>query len=217
MNAINTRTSVAELLRNPDTCLGHACEDARTGGLTAFLLLLSLAGSAAFGFAIGSFAGWGVAFLDAAKMAGIMLFSFALCYPTLYVFSALGGCKQSPKRLLSLGLVPMAVLGCLLAALSPIMWLFSVSTESVGFIMFFSCALAAVAVCFAQRPLLCAKERCLVISLVGMSVWFFVFIVVALQSVTLVRPMLSPLGAERTPQGKCFFLEHFKSALLEMR
>ena len=217
MNAINTRTSVAELLRNPDTCLGHACEDARTGGLTAFLLLLSLAGSAAFGFAIGSFAGWGVAFLDAAKMAGIMLFSFALCYPTLYVFSALGGCKQSPKRLLALGLVPMAVLGCLLAALSPIMWLFSVSTELVGFIMFFSCALAAVAVCFAQRPLLCAKERGLVISLVGMRVWFFVLIVVALQSVTLVRPMLSPLGAERTPQGKCFFLEHFKSALFEMR
>ena len=96
-------------------------------------------------------------------------------------------------------------------------WLFSVSTESVGFIVFFSCGLVAVAVYFAQRPLLCAKERGLVISLVGMRVWFFVLIVVALQSVTLVRPMLSPLGAERTPQGKCFFLEHFKSAILEMR
>ena len=217
MNASNTRTNVAELLRDPDACLGHACEEAGTGGLTAFLILLSLAGSAAFGFAIGSFAGWGVAFLDAAKMAGVMLFSFALCYPTLYVFSALGGCKLTPKRLLALGLVPMAVLGCLLAALSPIMWLFSVSTESVGFIVFFSCGLVAVAVYFAQRPLLCAKERGLVISLVGMRVWFFVLIVVALQSVTLVRPMLSPLGAERTPQGKCFFLEHFKSAILEMR
>ena len=107
MNASNTRVSMAELLRDPDACLGHACDDARTGGLTAFLLLLSLAGSAAFGFAIGSFADWGVAFLDAAKMAGIMLFSFALCYPTLYVFSVLGGCKLSPKRLLALGLVPI--------------------------------------------------------------------------------------------------------------
>ena len=97
MNASNTRTSVAELLRDPDACLGHACEEAGTGGLTAFLLLLSLAGSAAFGFAIGSFTGWGVAFLDAAKMAGVMLFSFALCYPTLCVFSALGGCKLDRK------------------------------------------------------------------------------------------------------------------------
>ena len=42
MNASNTRTSVAELLRDPDACLGHACEEAGTGGLIAFLLLLSL-------------------------------------------------------------------------------------------------------------------------------------------------------------------------------
>ncbi len=33
--------------------------------------------------------------------------------------------------------------------------------------------------------------------------------VVALQTVTLVRPMLAPLGSSRDPAGKCFFLSHF--------
>jgi hypothetical protein len=34
-------------------------------------------------------------------------------------------------------------------------------------------------------------------------------VVVALQTVTLVRPMLAPLGSSRDPSGKCFFLGHF--------
>ena len=39
--------------------------------------------------------------------------------------------------------------------------------------------------------------------------WLVVFAVVALQTVTLVRPMLAPIGTPRTPEGKCFFLMHF--------
>ena len=152
MKSYSTKTSVAELLRNPGVFIEHARDDANPGGLIAFLLALAIAGTAAFGFAIGSFVGWDVALVDAAKMVGITLFSFALCCPTLYVFASLGGCRLSMARLVAVGLAPMAVLGCLLAALSPIMWLFSVSTESVGFIVFFSCALTAVAAYLAQRP-----------------------------------------------------------------
>ena len=35
------------------------------------------------------------------------------------------------------------------------------------------------------------------------------------ETVTLVRPMLAPLGAERHPQGKCFFLEHFSRTIID--
>jgi hypothetical protein len=215
MKSESTRTGVAELLRDPGVCIEHARDDANTGGLIAFLLALAVAGSAAFGFAIGSFAGWDVALVDAAKFAGITLFSFALCCPTLYVFASLGGCRLPLARLVAVGLLPMAVLGCLLAALAPIMWLFSVSTESVGFIVLFSCALAAVAAYFAQRPMTLAREKGIVASSVGMRMWFFILIIVALQTVTLVRPMLAPLGAARHPQGKCFFLEHFSRTIID--
>jgi hypothetical protein len=52
-------------------------------------------------------------------------------------------------------------------------------------------------------------EQGIVAKPVGLNVWLVVFVVVALQTITLVRPMLAPLGAPRTPDGKCFFLMHF--------
>lgn len=41
------------------------------------------------------------------------------------------------------------------------------------------------------------------------------FFLVALQTVTLIRPMLSPVGTERNPDGKCFFIRHFKETVLD--
>ena len=47
----------------------------------------------------------------------------------------------------------------------------------------------------------------------GLSAWFVIFLVVVLQAITLVRPMLSPIGTARAPEGKCFFLTHFFQSL----
>ena len=135
------KMKISELLRNPGGCIDNVRSTANMGLIMVFLTMVAVTGSGAFGFAIGSFAGWDVAAIDALKMAGVMLFSFFLCYPMLYVFACLGGCELNPFRLMAVGLVCMAILGCLLAALAPIMWLFAVSTESVGFIVFFACAL----------------------------------------------------------------------------
>ena len=207
------KMKISELLRNPGGCIDNVRSTANMGLIMVFLTMVAVTGSGAFGFAIGSFAGWDVAAIDALKMAGVMLFSFFLCYPMLYVFACLGGCELNPFRLMAVGLVCMAILGCLLAALAPIMWLFAVSTESVGFIVFFACALTAIAVHFAQRPLPCAYERKIASSLAGLRLWFFVFFLVAFQSVTLMRPMLSPRGSDRHPPGKCFFLEHLRCSI----
>ena len=212
-----TNTTVADLLRDPGLCIDWAQNAQNLGGLVAFLLSVAIIGSEAFGFALGAFAGWREALVDALKMMGVVLFPFVLCAPTLYVFACLGDCTLKPLRLLTVGLVALAVLGCLLAALAPVLWMFAVSTESVGFIIFFACALTAVAAHFAHRPLLCAVERKVVGSVTVLRVWFLIFLLVALQTVTLMRPMLSPRGSSRSPQGKCFFLEHLRHSMLDAR
>lgn len=211
------KTTVADLLRDPGLCIVRSQNAQNLGGLVAFLLSVAIIGSGAFGFALGAFAGWREALVDALKMMGVVLFPFVLCAPTLYVFSCLGGCTLNPLRLLTVGLVALAVLGCLLAALAPVLWLFAVSTESMVFIVFFACALAAVAAHFAHRPLFCAVERKVVGSVTVLRVWFLIFLLVALQTVTLMRPMLSPLGSSRSPQGKCFFLEHLQHSVFNAR
>ena len=200
---------LGELLRAPGEVMGFVDVKARYWRLAAFLALVSAVGCALFGFAIGSFVDLKVAALDAAKMVGIAAFSFVLCFPTLYVFATISGSKLSAARLAVIGLVCTATLGSLLAALSPILWLFSVSTENVAFIVVLSCFLAALSLAFVVCPITAAAEKKIVANKAGLHLWLVVFAVVALQTVTLVRPMLAPIGTPRTPEGKCFFLMHF--------
>ena len=200
---------LGELLRAPSDFMGFADGKARYWRLAAFLALVTAVGCALFGFAVGSFVDLKVAAFDAAKMVGIVAFSFALCFPTLYVFATISGSKLSAARLAVLGLVCTATLGSLLAALSPILWLFSVSTEKVAFIVVLSCFLAALSLVFVKCPIAAAAEKGIVANKAGLHLWLIVFAIVALQTVTLVRPMLAPIGTPRTPEGKCFFLMHF--------
>ena len=200
---------LGELLRAPGEVMGFADGRAHYWRLAVFLALVSAVGCALFGFAIGSFVDLKVAALDAAKMVGIAVFSFVLCFPTLYVFATISGSKLSASRLAVLGLVCTATLGSLLAALAPILWLFSVSTENVAFIVVLSCFLAALSLAFVVCPITAAAEKKIVANKAGLHLWLVVFAVVALQTVTLVRPMLAPIGTPRTPEGKCFFLMHF--------
>ncbi len=204
---------LGELLRAPGEVMGFADGKAHYWRLAVFLVLVTVVGCALFGFAVGSFVDLKVAALDAAKMVGIAVFSFVLCFPTLYVFATISGSKLSASRLAVLGLVCTATLGSLLAALAPILWLFSVSTEKVAFIVVLSCFLAALSLAFVVCPITAAAEKKIVANKAGLHLWLVVFAVVALQTVTLVRPMLAPIGTPRTPEGKCFFLMHFGEAV----
>lgn len=200
---------IGGLLRDPGVFVVDAKEAGGFGKIVGFLALLTLVGTMLFGAALGAFVDWRVALLDAVKLSGVVFFAFALCYPTMYVFAYISGSRLSPLRLLGLGLISTATLGCLLAALAPILWLFSVSSESVGFLLLFACALGGIGLLFAYRPIVGAVAKGVIASDSGFKVWFVIFIIVALQAVTLVRPMLSPVGAARVPAEKCFFLQHF--------
>lgn len=178
-----------------------------------FLAALSLGGNALFGFALGSFVGLDVAGLDALKLMGVTAFSFALCFPTLYVFATICGGTMGVAQITSLALTCTATVGCLLAALAPVMWLFAVSTEAMAFVLLFALALTTVALFFARRPLSGAEERKLIGSTTGFTAWLIIFVVVAFQTITLVRPMLSRPNASPEPQGKRFFVTHFLTAV----
>ena len=102
----------------------------------------------------------------------------------------------------------------LLAAFAPILWLFAVSTESIAFIICFAIILAIVAVRFAFRPFHGAVEKGIATSAIGFKIWFVVFLVVALQTVTLIRPMRPTSVAKDAPQGKCLFVKHFLDVVI---
>ena len=112
-------------------------------------------------------------------------------------------------RLATFGLVSTGVLGCLLAALAPILWIFAVSTETLAFIMLFSVLLAGVALVIAFRPVARVADTGPDSANAGFAIWFVLFTIVALQTVTLWRPLLSSADAPEASKEKRFFLQHF--------
>ena len=204
---------IAGVLGHPEGVIRQICTSRRLGAQAAFLLLLALGGTALFGFGAGCFVDWRVALLDAMKAGGIVLFSYLLCLPTLYVFASIAGCGVGFVQLAQVGLVVLSGIGCILAALAPVLWLFAVSTESAALFILLSFALVFVAVALGARTLGGAVKAQAVNTTAGLSAWFVVFLVVALQAITLARPMLSPIGTGREPEGKCFFVSHFFQSL----
>ena len=166
------RFNVSSLLSDPGGFAARLRDSERFALPAVFLALVSLVGAAVFGFAVGSFVDLQVAFADSAKMVGVVAFSFALTYPTMYVFASISGSTLSPARLFGLGLVATATLGCILAALAPVLWLFSVSTETVGFIVVFAALLAGIGAFFAISALARARQSGVVASTAGLSAWF---------------------------------------------
>ena len=225
--------SLAELLKAPDRFAAGLAAPG-SGARILRSLAIAAAGFALYGFAAGFFSGsWTVALLSAAKGAAVALFAFALCLPSLYVFACVAGTTLGAAPLVALGAACAATGGMLLAALAPVLWLFAVSSEHPGFLTPLAFLLALGAVYFSVRPALGARAAGTLHATLGLRAWLFVFVLVALQTVTLLRPFLSappaPAADEDRPAAaaaatapaattatapaparqKLFFLEHF--------
>jgi hypothetical protein len=179
------------------------------------LLAAAVAFHAVFGLAAGLFGGWQVAVMDVVKTPLIAVSSLLLCYPSLYVFACVGGTTLSLAQVFLLGSSALAMLGMLLVGLAPVAWLFSVSTESPGFMTMLVLFIWLIAVSFALKYITKLQARAIFRKAIGIKLWFLVLVIVTLQMVTYLRPLLvAPQGAWWTPEKK-FFLTHFADTLDE--
>ena len=204
---------LSEMLCDPGGFVRYICECRQYGRLISFLVLLTLGGFGIFGLVMGFFVGWSVALLDMVKMIGVVMFGFALCLPSLYVFMCISGVVLSFSRTVTVGLVVTAMMGCVLGALAPIIWLFSASTSCLGFFLMFLLLAGSVAVGFGVLPICRGFASGVFKSCAGLYSWLTILVVVMLQCITLMSPMLSPIGEDSRPQGKRFYIQHFFDAM----
>jgi MFS family permease len=204
---------LSELLRDPGGFVRHVCECRQYVRLISFLILLTLGGFGIFGLVTGFFVDWRVALLDMVKMIGVVVFGFALCLPSLYVFMCISGVVLSFSRIVMAGLVVTAMMGCVMGALAPVIWLFSASTSSMGVFLLILLFAGSVAVGFGVLPIKRAYMAGVFKSCTALYSWLAILVVVMLQCITLMRPMLSPVGEDARPQGKQFFIQHFFKSL----
>ena len=174
---MNVFRSLDQLLRRPQ----------ESDTLNPFVLLAgAVLCYVVYGVATGFFqGGWSVG-LAVLKIPLIILGSLALCIPSLYVFSALAGAELTPRSF-AVAIGGFAgVAGLLLLAMMPVIWLFSVSTISLPFIVWMHVSIWIITLAFARQYL----ARSIPSSRGALGLWFVLLFFVSLQMATFVRPVL---------------------------
>jgi hypothetical protein len=210
--AVSFTSVIDHLLRQPGRVLYEAGLGQGGGRVIRLLVLVTVVSLAIFGLLLGSFSGGTQLWAAPVKVAFGTLAAVGICLPSLYIFSALAGAEARLTQVAGLLLTMVALMGLLLLGFAPVVWVFSTSTEAVGFMGFLALAFWLIALFFGGRLLLnlaCAFGM----QAAGYVVlWMGIFVVVTLQMSTSLRPII---GKSETflPREKRFFLAHWVKTL----
>jgi hypothetical protein len=160
---------------------------------------------AAYGVAAGFFQGGAQIGVALIKAPLILLGSLALCIPSLYVFTALSG-TQLDARGFAKALAGFAgIAGLILIALMPVIWLFSVSTISLEFVVWLHIFAWLIALAFGRRFLVGAFGA----AGRAAGLWLVLMLLVSLQMTTYLRPVLwRDAGQPLFAREKMSFFSH---------
>jgi len=153
------------------------------------LALAALAGAGCYGLAAGFFEGGTEVLVAALKAPLIVAAAVLLCLPSFVVFHLLGGEQRSVASLARQAAAFAAVAALLLAALTPIGWLFSVTSRSLGFVVLFHLVVWGVALGFGLRHLFAALPAAGSRSV--SVVWSILFWFVSVQLCVYLGPVLT--------------------------
>ena len=203
--------TIEALLRRPGGVLHHLhlSEGSR---LVAVMILVATLAAAAYGFIVGTFSGGSQLWAAPLKISAGLMFCGVICLPSLYVFACLTG---STARFVDVaGMVAglMALMTMLLVSFAPVAWVFSQSTESLVSMGTLHLSFWLIATYFGARFLYRGMARLGARGEGAFYFWICLFVVVALQMTTALRPIIGPAGP-LLPAVKRSFLQHWSEQL----
>ena len=200
------------LLKHPGSAIFEFTEGTRSGVLSRSLLIIILAGLALFGVAAVDFTHgiqWWAAPL---KLMGGLFLSALLCLPSLYIFSCLSGLEIRFKTSLGLLLAALALSGLLLAGFTPVVWVFSQSSDSLPFMGAIMIVIWCISLFFGLKFLSTAARALGMKHRLHLRLWMGIFILVTFQMSCALRPLLGHVSTF-LPVEKKFFLQHWGEQL----
>lgn len=203
---------VEALLKAPASLVAASGGDSRPGGLLRRLLLVATASIVVFGLVMGNFA-MGVQLWSAPlKLLLGLAASTLICFPSLFIFGSLAGADLRLRPLASALGGFLALHGLLLLGFAPVVWVFTRSTDAVGFIGGLCLAVWLISIAFGFRFLREAIANAGGKNLHHVYVWFIIFLLVSLQMSTTLRPLLGRSDTLFTGEKK-FFLTHWSETI----
>lgn len=179
------------------------------GRLIAALLVLAAGFALIYGFVVGTFSGGDQYWAAPVKIVAGLFISAAICLPSLYIFSCLGGSQARLIEVLGLMAGFLVLMTVLMIGFAPVAWVFSQSTQSEVAMGALHLIFWFVATWFGLRFLstglghLGARSG-------GWAVWVLIFLFVALQMTTALRPIVGRAKTFLPPATeKKFFIGHW--------
>ena len=203
--------AIEALLRQPRRLLFQLRQPG-AGKLIAAMLFTAFLCSLIYGVVAGTFSGGTQLWAAPVKIAAALMISVAICLPSLYIFTCLSGSQARVIEVDGLLAGLLMLMTILLIGFAPVAWIFSQSTESLAWMGTLHLIFWFVATLFGVRFMKTGFFHADAKSQVGLNVWIVIFLLVALQMTTALRPIL---GKSDTffPTEKIFFLGHWGDCL----
>ena len=207
----NVIAAIEAILRQPRRVM-FQLRQPDAGRLIAAMLFVSVVCALIYGVVAGTFSGGIQLWAAPVKIAVGLTISALICLPSLYIFTCLGGSQARLVEVSGLLAGLLMLMTILLIGFAPVAWIFSQSTDSPAWMGTLHLVFWFIATCFGLRFLETGFSHSNARSLAGFRVWVVIFLLVALQMTTALRPIL---GTAKTflPTEKKFFIAHWGDCL----
>jgi hypothetical protein len=207
----NIITAIEALLRHPRRMMFQLRQPG-AGKLIAAMLFISIVCSLIYGVVVGTFSGGQQLWIAPVKIAAGLMISALICLPSLYIFTCLSGSQARLAEVFGLLAGLLMLMTILLIGFAPVAWIFSQSTESLAWMGALHLIFWFIATIFGLRFLEAGFSHSNARSHAGLYTWAIIFLLVAVQMTTALRPII---GTSDTffPKEKKFFLAHWGDCL----
>ena len=203
--------AVEAILRYPRRVM-YQVRQPGVGPVLLRMIFVAAICSATYGLVVGTFSGGPQLWAAPVKIFGGILITALICLPSLYIFTCLSGSEARLPEICGLLTGLLLLTTILLIGFAPVAWLFSESTQSVPWMGALHLIFWFIATGFGIRFLDQGFSHSRARSNAGLYTWVIIFVLVAVQMTTALRPIV---GTADTflPQEKQFFLAHWANCL----
>lgn len=207
----NVVATLESILRQPRRVM-YQLRQPGSGRVILGMLGASICCSLIYGVVVGTFSMGDQLWVAPVKIAGGLLFAAVLCLPSLYIFTCLSGSQARLSEICGLLAGLLLLMTILLIGFAPVAWLFSQSTESVTWMGVLHLTFWLISTFFGLRFLETGFSHTKARSNAGLNVWVVIFLLVAIQMTTALRPLVGK-ASTFFPAEKKFFLTYWGECL----
>jgi hypothetical protein len=196
--------AIEAILRQPRRIM-YQLRQPGAGKLMFWMLLVAIICSLIYGVVVGTFSKGDQLWAAPVKIACGMLISALICLPSLYIFTCLSGSQARLSEIFGLMCGLLLLMTMLMIGFAPVAWLFSESTNSIVWMGVLHLLFWFIAMFFGLRFLENGFAHSQARSSAGLNTWIIIFVLVALQMTTALRPIIGT-SKDFLPKQKKFFL-----------